>query len=121
MNEVELGRLEQVHARVGSKPHLLNGVILLDLITIDLLIQRHCVFLKSFLGSCVMRDFGVTVRIFLLKLGLKYKVRIHNIRYLADDVCGESFTLMQKSYGRNTSVNIYIVHSGLHFFLADPV
>ena len=81
------------------------------------LVQENHMFLYNYLSSECTRDAEKTVPKILDSLGIKKKVCIVIIQQTIED----TFLILEKQYGSNDQLKIFIVHSGNHFYLACPL
>ena len=73
--------------------------------------------IRPYLNSTIQREADTVIPYLIFKLGLTKDIHINVIRQTADG----SFQIMEKAYGNEESLNVFIVHSGHHFFLACPL
>ena len=97
--------------------HITIGLLESRVLCIKEVVSVHGKFFKTFLSTTFVRDGLPTILSFFRNLKLTDKVCLR----LINEIELGHFTLLEQHFGRLSAPTIYIVHSGLHFFLAKKV
>ena len=97
--------------------HVIIGLLQNDVISVADILMNHRNLVFGYLNSSVMRDAPIVIPDLLFQMSLADKVCIIVIRKTPDG----TFLIQDQKYGNSLRKRIYIVHGGVHFFLACPL